>query len=109
MHSWMLVIAHPGNEAMFFAPFITALLKTKSAGQAGFLQQKKARQAARDHICAGTPHLHLPPRGLFPLSLPFCRFDCLRRKLSPLTHMSSSGNCHYCCLCSCGCTRSASQ
>ncbi len=37
MRSWMLVIAHPTNEAMFFAPFITALLKTKSAGQAGFL------------------------------------------------------------------------
>ncbi len=95
MRSWMLVIAHPGNEAMFFALFITALLKTKSAGQAGFLQQKTS---ARPHGTTSAPGLYIcicPPRGLFPLSLPFCRFVCLRRKLSPLAHVSSSGNRQY--------------
>jgi hypothetical protein len=89
----MLVIAHPGNEAMFFAPFITALLKTKSAGQAGFLQQKTS---ARPHGTTSAPGLHICicPAGFVSALSPVLLF-CLFAAKAPLAHVSSSGNCQY--------------
>jgi hypothetical protein len=49
-HGCSQVIAHPGNEAMFFAPLITALLKTKSAGHGSFAAEKGPPRRLGPHL-----------------------------------------------------------